>query len=196
MADQQSSPHVYSERVQLELALRTWVDDDDAVSCVQTMLERGWRPPSEVTRLEEQLEAIQRERDTLDVAIAEYAEATGILVHSWPDDERERTRQSLYANAKFMQGALDAQATTIEEQRRERDWWRERYLLDMTPDVGKVARLDYEATEFAQASTPASEPNADERATMREAYNAEVEEGVRRLEDSRPSYPASEPEER
>lgn len=38
---------------------------------------------------------------------------------------------------------------------------------------------------------PASEPNADERATMREAYNAEVEEGVRRLEDSRPSYPAS-----
>lgn len=59
------------------------------------------------------VEQAERERDTLEVAIAEYAEATGIVIHSWPDDSREKTRQSLYADVKWLRGTLDAQADSI-----------------------------------------------------------------------------------
>ena len=121
-------------------------------------LERGKTLQSLYAESEEQLETMQRERDTLDTAIAEYAEASGMLIHSWPDDERERQRQSLYADTTFMQGALDAQADSIAALKGERDWWRERYLLDVTPDAGQVARLDYEAAEFVDSSPAASLP--------------------------------------
>lgn len=39
-----------SEREQLELRLRKWLDDDDAVTAVQEMLDAGWRHPSETAR--------------------------------------------------------------------------------------------------------------------------------------------------
>lgn len=67
------------------------------------------------------IENLERERDTLDTAIASYAEASGLLIHSWPDDARERQRQSLYADVKFMQSALDAQADVIADLKAQRD---------------------------------------------------------------------------
>ncbi len=42
-----SSENPRNEREQLELRLRRWLDDDDAVTAVQEMLDAGWRPPSD-----------------------------------------------------------------------------------------------------------------------------------------------------
>ena len=120
--------------------LRDWVDEDTHIALVDRYND-----------LVEQLEAVQRERDTLEDAIAAYAEASGVLVHSWPDDERERRRVALYSDTKFMRSALDEQADAIETLRTERDWWREQAVRGL--EAGEVARLDYESLEYSPIST-------------------------------------------
>ena len=139
-------------RTHSELRDKAWsrIDSTKTEDMVPASELRGWL--ANYVDLEEQYENLRALNEEAQQRLDEEIVANAKL-----EEQLEALRKSRERNV----GRMNRWRSRAGHAERERDWWRERYLLDVTPDAGQVARLDYEAAEFADSSPATTPRNAD-----------------------------------